>query len=70
MGYMYIIQYPPKKTHTYIYIYIYIYIEDACGEYRRPLSSLRDLCRGTLPKKIKENTLKKLFNFKAESIKM
>ena len=45
-------------------------IEDACGEYCRPLSSLWDLCRGTLPKKIKENTLKKLFNFKAESIKM
>ena len=44
-------------------------IEDACGEYRRPLSSLRDLCRGTLPKKIKEHTLKKLCNFKVESIK-
>ena len=47
--------------HTYIYIYIYIYIyrRRPAGEYRRPLS-LRDLSRGTLPKKIEEKVFKKL----------
>ena len=39
--------------------HIQIYRRRPVGEYRRPLS-LRDLSRGTLPKKIKEKVFNKL----------
>ena len=45
--------------YIYVYIYIYIYIEDALRA-STAAPSLRDLSRGTLPKKIKEKVLKRL----------
>ena len=55
----YIHTYINTYVYMYVYIYIYIYRRRPAGEYRRPLS-LRDLSRGTRPKKIKEKVSKKL----------